>query len=340
MRTANGQITPDLITPEQIAALLLECQKRGTHATGACLQDAEGQIVWYKEPKPAWEFLAGSGWKAWIQKHLTPNVHTAILHTRAATCGDPAFPVNNHPLTVGRSAVVHNGIINNHHGLFNDLKLKRNGDVDSDIIRAILDENGLTADGVRELNKMNGWAAVAAVSSDFPNKLLLARSGSPLVLGLIESKNQLIWCSTKDGIHNATRNNVQKWGIWFRKNVSDVMFNPVEDDVAMMWSPDGLEEGWPRTFNISSYKRTITHTPFSNNAAKKKEKRQEENRAEVKAKQDAGAKRTTNKKKPDVMECPNSKGCTVMITFSKMQEDVPLWKMECPGCGASLGEKE
>jgi glutamine---fructose-6-phosphate transaminase (isomerizing) len=118
---------------------------------------------------------------------------TGIGHTRWATHGRPS-EVNAHPHVVGGIAVVHNGIIENHLAL--RAKLKEQGqkiasDTDTELIahliflesRAGFDLETATR---RALGAVHGAYAIAVLSFAEPERLVVAKAASPLVLGLCE----------------------------------------------------------------------------------------------------------------------------------------------------------
>ncbi|WP_019623873.1 glutamine--fructose-6-phosphate transaminase (isomerizing) [Thioalkalivibrio thiocyanoxidans] len=116
-----------------------------------------------------------------------------IAHTRWATHGPPT-EVNAHPHRSrdGRVAIVHNGIIENHAKLRTDLAAAGwpcASATDSEVIAHRIERSLL--DGASPLEAMRhacaeleGAYAIAAVFADFPDELIVARSGSPLILGL------------------------------------------------------------------------------------------------------------------------------------------------------------
>lgn len=117
---------------------------------------------------------------------------TGIGHTRWATHGRPS-EINAHPHAAGPVAVVHNGIIENHLSLRQELE--RQGyrflsDTDTEIV-AHLVHRELSA-GARTLftavrhalAHVRGAYAIAVVSRDEPELIVVARHGSPLVVGL------------------------------------------------------------------------------------------------------------------------------------------------------------
>ena len=119
-----------------------------------------------------------------------------IAHTRWATHGVPAER-NAHPHVSGRLAVVHNGIIENYGELREQLKAlgyEFTSDTDTEtvahLIQAYLEgklgsgSNSLF-DAVRGAVKhLKGAYALAVIHEDEPDSLVLAREGSPLMLGI------------------------------------------------------------------------------------------------------------------------------------------------------------
>ncbi len=115
-----------------------------------------------------------------------------IAHTRWATHGVPAER-NAHPHIAGsRVAVVHNGIIENHASLRDELQQAGRvflSDTDTEVIAHLFDQNlaaGMTAEAAfhATLNRLHGAFALAILVSDAPDQLFVARQGSPLVIGV------------------------------------------------------------------------------------------------------------------------------------------------------------
>ncbi|RLI22473.1 glutamine--fructose-6-phosphate transaminase (isomerizing) [Candidatus Bathyarchaeota archaeon] len=118
-----------------------------------------------------------------------------IGHTRWATHGAPS-KVNAHPHTDCREqvAVVHNGIIENYAELKMELEAKGHtfrSKTDTEVISHLIEEElqsgmGLV-EAVREaVKKLEGSYAIAVISTVEPDKIICARSESPLVLGISE----------------------------------------------------------------------------------------------------------------------------------------------------------
>jgi len=115
-----------------------------------------------------------------------------ISHTRWATHGVPN-ETNAHPHMSGDNiAIVHNGIIENYEELREDLKNRGyefTSDTDTEVvahrIAFHLQESGDLPAAVRAtVAELEGAYALVVMSSDEPGKLILAREGCPVVIGL------------------------------------------------------------------------------------------------------------------------------------------------------------
>jgi len=118
-----------------------------------------------------------------------------IAHTRWATHGDPSDR-NAHPHlnTTGDIALIHNGIIENHTAL--RLELSSHGYVfrsatDTEVLVHLIDriwkeEPALMLEDVvrRALHHVEGAYGICVISSREPGTLVVARKGSPLVIGI------------------------------------------------------------------------------------------------------------------------------------------------------------
>lgn len=118
---------------------------------------------------------------------------TGISHTRWATHGPPNRE-NAHPHVSGDGsiAVVHNGIIDNHHSLKQNLKDKGYeflSETDSEVIPHLIQEeyetnNRNLLEAVRSsVKQLDGSYAILAVHKDHPEEVISVREKSPMVLG-------------------------------------------------------------------------------------------------------------------------------------------------------------
>ena len=133
-----------------------------------------------------------------------------IAHTRWATHGVPS-DINCHPHldASGKIAVVHNGVIENYDAL--KQKLIRAGhkfksDTDTEVLAHLIgehyarrrDQNGKTSDAnpltlavTDALREVIGTYGLAVICTDFPDLIIGARRGSPLIIGIGKNENFL-----------------------------------------------------------------------------------------------------------------------------------------------------
>ncbi len=119
-----------------------------------------------------------------------------IGHTRWATHGVPN-EVNAHPHsdTAGVISLVHNGIIENYAVLKRQLQesgVVFRSDTDSEVLAQLVGHfyEGDLEDAVRlALKRVEGTYGIAVISAKEPGKIIVARNGSPLVLGIGEDEN-------------------------------------------------------------------------------------------------------------------------------------------------------
>ncbi|MCB1984299.1 MAG: glutamine--fructose-6-phosphate transaminase (isomerizing) [Burkholderiales bacterium] len=119
-----------------------------------------------------------------------------IAHTRWATHGEPSER-NAHPHLSGeesRIAVVHNGIIENHEAMRKQLQAEGyqfESDTDTEVIAHLVAFNlRNTADLLKavclSISKLEGAYAIAVMEEAHPERIVVARKGAPLLLGLGE----------------------------------------------------------------------------------------------------------------------------------------------------------
>jgi glutamine---fructose-6-phosphate transaminase (isomerizing) len=173
---------------QQAAPLLLEGLARLEHRG----YDSAGVAV-----------LGGSGIKVAKQAGRVRDIDvpkrfsgkTGIGHTRWATHG-PANDVNAHPHVSadGKVAVVHNGIIDNAAALraeLSDAGVALLSDTDTEVLAHLVarsDEASLEAKVREALARIDGTYGVAVLHEDFPDRIVVARNGSPLIIGVGEKE--------------------------------------------------------------------------------------------------------------------------------------------------------
>jgi glucosamine--fructose-6-phosphate aminotransferase (isomerizing) len=125
-----------------------------------------------------------------------PKGTIGIGHTRWATHGRPSDE-NAHPHSYKGVAVVHNGIIENHLALKEELRAKGHvfsSETDTEVFAHLISdelERGVDlVDAVRlAIKQVKGTYALAVVSSTDPNRIVCTKDSSPMVLGLGQGQN-------------------------------------------------------------------------------------------------------------------------------------------------------
>ncbi|MCB4359805.1 glutamine--fructose-6-phosphate transaminase (isomerizing) [Quatrionicoccus australiensis] len=138
---------------------------------------------------------------------------TGIAHTRWATHGVPSER-NAHPHVSGSIAVVHNGIIENYESLRRELSAQGyvfTSDTDTESIAHLVEatlksEPDLFKAVQLACRRLVGAYAIAVIDAKQPGKVIVAREGSPLLLGVSETGNYA--ASDASALLQVTRNMV------------------------------------------------------------------------------------------------------------------------------------
>ena len=115
---------------------------------------------------------------------------TGIAHTRWATHGEPS-EANAHPHRSGKIAVVHNGIIENYEELRTELQARGyvfQSQTDTEVIAHLVEWEFRTSNSLLEavqktVKQLRGAYGTVVLNEEEPEHLIVARSGSPLVIG-------------------------------------------------------------------------------------------------------------------------------------------------------------
>ena len=179
------------IGPRQATSLLLEGLKRleyrGYDSAGVALINGKGLAI-----------RRAAGKIANLESALAADPVTGkvgIAHTRWATHGPPTER-NAHPhlSTDETVAVVHNGIIENANALrrtLTELGHTFRSDTDTEVLAHLVQElfeGSLEEAVIGALRKVEGTFGIAVVSSKDPQKIVAARKGSPLLVGVGEGE--------------------------------------------------------------------------------------------------------------------------------------------------------
>ncbi len=134
--------------------------------------------------------------------------HLGIGHTRWATHGGVTVS-NAHPHHVGNIYLVHNGIIENYKELKEQLgNYNFNSDTDTEVLAALIDSNYKDGASLKDavakaLKKVRGTYGIAAFSPNEPGTIIVARLGSPLIIGL--GKDETVIASDASALLGYTR---------------------------------------------------------------------------------------------------------------------------------------
>ena len=162
---------------------LKRLEYRGYDSAGIVTLDADGKAT----------LLRAKGKIANLEEKLAAakrDDKIGIGHTRWATHGEPSEK-NAHPHQAGMIYLVHNGIIENYKELKANLKEHTfKSETDTEVLAALI--NSFYKDGkyplanavVQALKLVKGTYGIAVVSCKVPDEIVVARSGSPLVVGV------------------------------------------------------------------------------------------------------------------------------------------------------------
>ncbi|TMQ53639.1 MAG: glutamine--fructose-6-phosphate transaminase (isomerizing) [Candidatus Eisenbacteria bacterium] len=166
---------------------LRRLEYRGYDSAGVAILNGQGLVV----QKAAGKIAVLEG----LLNGSKPRGTLGIAHTRWATHGEPTT-VNAHPHVdcKGNIAVAHNGIIENYVTLRK--KLEEEGhrfttDTDTETIAHLIEkyfEGNLERAVAAALRHVTGTYGIAVIARDDPGKIVGARHGSPLVVGICDSE--------------------------------------------------------------------------------------------------------------------------------------------------------
>ena len=177
---------------------LKRLEYRGYDSAGVALIDGEGGMNVYKEKGKVANLET-------IASQRDTSGHVGIAHTRWATHGEPSA-VNAHPHVSqsGRLALVHNGIIENYTSLKEFLTEKGytfKSCTDTEVLVQLIEfmqrEYGKDLEGavVMALRRVIGAYAIAVIDKEFPDKIVVAKKSSPLVIGIGEDDSEFFIAS-------------------------------------------------------------------------------------------------------------------------------------------------
>jgi len=201
--------------------------------------------------------------------------HVGIGHTRWATHGPPSDR-NAHPhlSTDNTVAVVHNGIIENADALRKELQSKGHtfrSDTDTEVLSHLIQElfeGSLEEAVIGALRVVEGTYGIAVVSSKDPGKIVGARKGSPLLVGVgdgqyyLASDASAILAHTREVIYLNEGDLAVLTADGYR--ILDINASPIRRSVeTIAWDLDAIERGGYEHFmlkEIFEQPQTVANT--------------------------------------------------------------------------------
>lgn len=170
---------------------LTRLEYRGYDSAGVALINDSGDLVVYKTKGKVKDLEAAAA-----DKNVSGS--TGIAHTRWATHGEPS-DVNSHPhySENHQLALIHNGIIENYQSLKTELTRKgyhfqsqTDTEVVIQLIQYMMDSRKVSFDKAvpMALRHVVGAYALVIMDKNQPDKLIAARKGSPLIIGVGEGE--------------------------------------------------------------------------------------------------------------------------------------------------------
>jgi len=187
---------------------LKRLEYRGYDSAGVCVYH-EGQLCIHKAPG-----RVATVERQALEDDRMQSASTGIAHTRWATHGGPN-EANAHPHCddTGKIALVHNGIIENYATLKQFLVNKGHtfaSDTDTEVLVQLIGEfyndgcDTLEDAVLAALNEVSGTYGIVVMSVDEPDKLVAARKGSPLIVGV--GRDEYVVASDASAIIEHTAN--------------------------------------------------------------------------------------------------------------------------------------
>ena len=167
-------------------ATLIANEQRGRDAAGVAVIQRDGTHHLLKRPGPASELVLTRPYQE-ILAAVDADTTCLLGHARLPTKGSPQNNANNHPLLVGHTLGIHNGVICNDDELFAAYSLPRQAEVDSEILFRLLDSvppfahDGRYLMQLRErLIPVEGVFATLSVDLRRPTGLIVLKQNCPL----------------------------------------------------------------------------------------------------------------------------------------------------------------
>ena len=165
---------------EFLSCLFCTAEARGRDAAGFWVWRGDHYVA-EKRPYAAEDLIQRS--VRWKGLRFNPG-SLYLLHTRAATDGDPNDNVNNHPHQGAHSVMIHNGMVWNHEALAKEQGLDMKSECDSEILLRLMEAQETMHDGIKHMFQViddatsSASIATAVIDRRKPDRIYIARNSS------------------------------------------------------------------------------------------------------------------------------------------------------------------
>ena len=190
----------DLLT-WQFTRLLVMSEGLGPHATGVAWLNRDGEHALFKRPMRASQLVVDKAFHEVLG--AVDNRTTLIMgHARWRTRGDERNNRNNHPIVASGVLGTAQGTIYNADALFRRYRLKRQAQVDSELLVRLAGraaKNGAidVARLVRDLRPCRGQMSAALAARKDPERVFLLKGNKPLEIRWNRKRRALLYASKR-----------------------------------------------------------------------------------------------------------------------------------------------
>jgi len=227
-----------------LTKLFLNSEERGTDASGFAYV-RNGKIKKYKKDLPANKLVESEP----FEKLLNNLPKILIGHCRLTTQGTEKNNTNNHPLfdKPSGTALVHNGVINNDDELFKKYKLKRDGQVDSEIILKMISSYSKKLNIINKIKhstkKLKGQFAVAVINENEPDNLYLFKNDNPICYVYEPKLKTIFFGSTIEILQNSLEKIDYKLNYFpYTKENKNLKYGQLLSDSGLKINSNGIKE--------------------------------------------------------------------------------------------------
>lgn len=191
--------------------LMINCEVRGTDASGIMSSMKNSDIIVVKNNVRATQLVSKDYYIKEMDNSFANGVDSiwSIMgHCRAKTKGSQLYNVNNHPIVRKKVVGVHNGHISNDDAIFSTHGLKRNGEVDSEALFALIESTAEKTDTIHEAimasTKLSvGAFACGMVHVNHPYIMWMFRRNNPCDISVFRDVGMVVFASDSRFIKNA-----------------------------------------------------------------------------------------------------------------------------------------